>query len=47
MVLRLRQDNRGNNKLTPHKEGPFIMTKVLKPRIYMLCNEQGEVYKNA
>jgi hypothetical protein len=47
MVLRLRQDNRGHHKLTPLWEGPFIIAKVLKPRTYKLCNEQGEVYENA
>jgi hypothetical protein len=47
MVLQLRQDNRGRHKLTPPGEGPFIIAKVLKPRTYKLCNEQGEVYKNA
>jgi hypothetical protein len=30
-VLRLRQDARGRDKLTPPWEGPFIITKILKP----------------
>jgi hypothetical protein len=47
MVLRLRQDNRGCQKLTPPWEGPFIIAKVLKPRTYKLYNDQGEVYENA
>jgi hypothetical protein len=46
-VLRLRQDNEGRHKLTPPYEGPFIITKVLKPRTYKLGNEEGEVYDNA
>jgi hypothetical protein len=29
------------------REGTFIIAKVLKPRTYKLCNEQGEVYENA
>jgi transposase InsO family protein len=45
MVLRLRQDNWGCHKLTPHWEGPFIVAKVLKSGTYKLCNEQ-EVYDN-
>jgi hypothetical protein len=47
LVLRLRQDARGRHKLTPPWEGPFIITKILKPRTYKLANDQGEVYSNA
>jgi hypothetical protein len=46
-VLRLRQDARGRHKLTPPWEGPFIITKILKPGTYKLANSQGEVYSNA
>jgi hypothetical protein len=46
-VLRLRQDARGRHKLTPHWEGPFIITKILKPGTYKLAINQGEVYSNA
>jgi hypothetical protein len=28
-------------------EGPFIIFMVLKPGMYKLCNERGEVYDNA
>jgi hypothetical protein len=45
LVLRLRQDARGRNKLTPPWEGPFI--KILKPGTYKLANNQGKVYNNA
>jgi hypothetical protein len=31
LVLRLRQDAQGRHKLTPPWEGPFIITKILKP----------------
>jgi hypothetical protein len=31
LVLRLRQDARGQHKLTPPWEGPFVIAKVLKP----------------
>jgi hypothetical protein len=31
LVLQLRQDARGRHKLTPPWEGPFIITKILKP----------------
>jgi hypothetical protein len=46
-VLRLRQDARGLHKITPPWEGPFIVTKILKPGTYKLANSQGEVYSNA
>jgi hypothetical protein len=45
MVLRL-QDNQGLHKLTPPREVPFIISKVLKPGTYKLYNEQGDVYEN-
>jgi hypothetical protein len=47
LVLWLRQDTRGHHKLTPPWEGPFIIAKILKPMIYKLANDQGEVYHNA
>jgi hypothetical protein len=47
LVLRLWQDARGRNKLTPPWEGPFIIAKILKPGTYKLANDQGEVYRNA
>jgi transposase InsO family protein len=47
LVLRLRQDARGQHKLTPPWEGPFIIAKILKPGTYKLANDQGEVYNNA
>jgi hypothetical protein len=47
LVLRLRQDTRGRHKLTPPWEGPFIITKILKPGTNKLANDQGESYSNA
>ena len=47
LVFRLRQDARGRHKLTPPREGPFVIAKVLKPRTYKLANNQGEIYGNA
>jgi ribonuclease HI/transposase InsO family protein len=47
LVLRLRQDARGQHKLMPPWEGPFVVAKVLKPGTYKLANSQGEVYSNA
>jgi hypothetical protein len=47
LVLRLRQDARGRHKLTPPREGPFIIANILKPKTYKLANSQGEVYINA
>jgi hypothetical protein len=46
-VLRLRQDARGRHKLTPPREGPFIIAKILKLGTYKLASNQGEVYSNA
>jgi hypothetical protein len=46
-VLRLRQDNRGRHKLSPPWEGPYIIVEVLKPSMYKLTNEKGEVLANA
>jgi hypothetical protein len=47
LVLRLRQDARGRHKLTPPWEGPFVISKVLKPGTNKLANSQGEIYNNA
>jgi hypothetical protein len=43
IVLRLRQDNRHRHKLSQPWEGPYIIVKVLKPGMYKLTNEKGEV----
>ena len=47
IVLRLRQDNRGRRKLTPPREGSYIIAEVLKPGTYKLANEKGEILANA
>jgi transposase InsO family protein len=47
LVLRLLQDNRGRNKLSPPWEGPYVVVKVLKPSTYKLANEDGEELTNA
>jgi hypothetical protein len=47
LVLRLRQDAQWCHKLTPLREGSFIIAKILKPGTYKLANDQGEVYSNA
>jgi hypothetical protein len=47
LVLQLRQDARGRHKLMLPWEGPFIISKILKPGTYKLANSQGEVYSNA
>jgi hypothetical protein len=39
LVFRLRQDAQGCHKLTPPKEGPFIIAKILKPGTYKLAND--------
>jgi transposase InsO family protein len=47
LVLSLRQDNRGRHKLSPPREGPYVVVKVLKPGTYKLANEDGEELTNA
>ncbi|XP_066324253.1 uncharacterized protein [Miscanthus floridulus] len=47
LVLRLTQSNKGHHKLTPPWEGPYIVAQVLKPEIYKLDNEKGEIFTNA
>ena len=44
-MLRLRQD-KGQHKLTPPWEGPYIVAKVLKLETYKLANDKGEVLTN-
>ena len=46
LVLRLRQDNRGRQKLSPSWEGLYIIAEVLKPGTHKLANEKGEVLTN-
>jgi hypothetical protein len=46
LVLRLRQDNRGRQKLSPPWEGPYVIVKVLKPGTYKLANEDGKELTN-
>ena len=46
-MLRLRQSNKGRQKLTPPWEGSYIVAQVLKPRTYKLANEKGEILTNA
>ena len=46
-MLRLRRDNRERHKLSPLWEGPYIIAEVLKPVMYKLANENGEVFTNA
>jgi hypothetical protein len=33
--------------LTPPKEGPFVVAKVLKPETYKLAIEKGKIFTNA
>jgi transposase InsO family protein len=47
LVLRLRQDNRGRQKLSPPWEGPYVIVKVLKPGTYKLANEDGKELTHA
>jgi hypothetical protein len=46
-VLRPCQDNRGRHKLSPPREGPYVVVKVLKPSTYKLANEDAEELTNA
>jgi transposase InsO family protein len=47
LVLRRSQNNKGRHKLTPSREGLYIVMKVLKPGTYKLSNEKGEIFTNA
>jgi hypothetical protein len=47
LVLRRSQNNKGQHKLTPPEEGPYIIAEVLKPGTYKLSNEKGEIFTNA
>jgi hypothetical protein len=47
LVLRLRQDNRGRQKLSPPWEGPYVVVRVLKPGTYKLANKDGEELTNS
>jgi hypothetical protein len=46
-VLRRSQNNKGRHKLTPPREGLYIIVEVLKPDTYKLSNEKGEIFTNA
>jgi hypothetical protein len=46
LMLKLRQDNRGQHMLSHPLEGPYIVVEVLKPGTYKLANEQSEVLTN-
>jgi hypothetical protein len=37
LVLCLRQDSKGRHKLTPPREGPFVIAEVLQPSTYKLA----------
>jgi hypothetical protein len=47
LVLRRSQNTKGQHKLTPPWEGPYIIAEVLKPSTYKLSNEKGEIFTNA
>jgi hypothetical protein len=47
LVLHLVQSNKGHHKLTPPREGPYIITEVLKPGTYKLKTIDGQVLTNA
>jgi hypothetical protein len=46
LVLQRNHSNKGRHKLTPPWEGPYIITKVLKPGTYKLLNKKGEIFTN-
>jgi hypothetical protein len=46
-VLRRSQNNKGQHKLTPLWEGPYIIVEVLKLGTYKLSNDKGEIFTNA
>ena len=47
LVLRLVQSNKDRHKLSPPKEGPYVVVEVLCPGAYRLKTINGEVFTNA
>jgi len=47
LVLRRRQSNHGCHKLTPPREGPYVVAEVVKPGTYKLADEKGPVFTKA
>ena len=47
LVIRLTHSSKGRHKLTPPREGPFILSQVLRPGIYKLKTSDGQDMSNA
>ena len=47
LVLRRIQSTQGRHKLSSPWEGPFVVSKVLRPGTYKLKNADGEELANA
>ena len=47
LVLRLVQSNKDRHKLSPPKEGPYVVAEVLCPGAYKLKTINGKVFTNA
>ena len=47
LVLRRVQDTRGQHKLSPPWEGPYIVDQVLRPGTFKLRDSDGQVLTNA
>ena len=47
LVLRLVQSNKDRHKLSPPREGPYVIMEVLRPGAYKLKTIDGKVFTNA
>ena len=47
LVFRRIQDETGLHKLNSRREGPFIVTKVTRPRSYRITNADGNEVPNS
>ena len=47
LVLRRVQSSQGRHKLSSPWEGPYIVSKVIRPGTFKLKNEDGEEFANA
>jgi hypothetical protein len=47
LVLRLVQSNKDRQKLSPPREGPYVVVEVLRPGTYKLKTVDGKVFSNA
>ena len=47
LILRLVQRNKDRHKLSPPREGPYVVVEVLRPGTYKLKTIDGQIFTNA